>query len=77
MAHDSKWDEMIAQEEYLFPLEIGEMSQLVSEGYFVNCKFGVGGAALVWRKGETMPPAVKRLGFMRGALNENMDGAGI
>ncbi len=63
--------------EQLIPLREGELAILIREVGFVDVAFGTGGCALVWRDGESIPKAVEKLGYMRGVLNENCDGAGI
>lgn len=66
---------------HLFPLTEEENVALlyaaVEKRFYVDLAFGTGGAALIWRKGEPMPEAVKHLAHLRGVLVENMDGAGI
>lgn len=43
----------------------------------ISLAFGPGWTALQWPDDTPMPEAVERLGYMRGVLNENCDGAGI
>ncbi len=61
----------------LIPVTEKETAELIRSCETVQLAFGTGGAALVWKEGEQMPPAVRQLGLMRGVLNQNMDGAGI
>lgn len=72
---------MKAFKQHLIPLVDGELEKLMEasvEGRFhIDLAFGTGGCALKWNEGQEMPKAVELLGFMRGVLNENTDGAGI
>lgn len=61
----------------LIPLGEGELAELIKTGLHLHCAFGIGGAALIWEPDTPMPEAVRRLGLIRGVLNQNMEGAGI
>ncbi len=68
---------MIATTDHRIEVTGDELSKLIKAVGYVDCDFGPGWVALAWREGEQMPEAVRRLGLMRGVLNENEDGAGI
>jgi hypothetical protein len=57
--------------------EPAELMHSSPPGHPLSCSFGIGWMALDWDKGQPMPENVRRLGMLRGVLNENMDGAGI
>ncbi len=70
---------MIATEDHYIKVTEKELASLIrrSIGKPIDIAFGIGGTALKWTKGEKMPWYVKKLGLMRGVMNENMNGAGI
>lgn len=63
--------------EVLVPISEKEAVALLHKGIIIEVAFGTGGMALKYVKGQPLSPALKELGFMRGVLNENMEGAGI
>lgn len=64
--------------DHYIPITEQELAKLIEQcGFVTDVGFGTGGLALVWKAGEPMPAAVRRLGLMRGVLNENCEGAGI
>ena len=62
---------------YLIRISEAELVKLIKTVGFIDCTFGPGGIALIWKKRTPMPEAVRRLGLMRGVINENCDGTGI
>lgn len=54
-----------------------ELAELIRSCQTVSLAFGPGWVGLKYDETLPMTEAVKRLGLMRGVLNENCEGAGI
>lgn len=67
---------MIEAKAQYIPVSEKELATLIRECRQVNVTLGPR-SSLIWREDEPMPEAVERLGYMRGVLNENCEGAGI